>query len=160
MSLNLRLATLADYPGVSRLADEILAYHARNAPDLFTATSPAWSEQYYQGILKNPLALTVVAADKKIIAGLVSAYLLSAPDLPMMTHRRFVNVDTLSVLPEYQRRGIGRQLMQAVEGWAQARGACAIELNAYAFNDSAQQLYTCLGYKPQATRLVKGIKIG
>jgi diamine N-acetyltransferase len=157
MNLNLRLATLADYPGISRAADEILAFHARNAAFMFRPASPAWSETYYLDLLKDSQTLVVVAVDGKTIVGVVVACLRDAPDAPILVPRRFVKIDTLSVLPEYQRHGAGKQLMLAVEGWAKARGASALELNVYGFNQPAQQLYADLGYTLLSTRLIKEI---
>mgnify|MGYP000747379776 CR=1 FL=1 len=55
----------------------------------------------------------------------------------------------LYVLPEYQRQGIGRELVARAEAHARELGACKIELKVLAQNTPAQEFYTALGYAPR-----------
>lgn len=55
----------------------------------------------------------------------------------------------LYVLPEYQRQGIGRELVARAEAHARELGACKIELKVLAPNTPAQAFYTALDYAPR-----------
>jgi ribosomal protein S18 acetylase RimI-like enzyme len=52
----------------------------------------------------------------------------------------------MAVVPEHRDRGIGRALMDAVEGEARGRGACKITLEVLSGNEGAKALYLALGY--------------
>lgn len=55
----------------------------------------------------------------------------------------------LFVLPDYQRRGIGRELVARAEAHAHALGAYKVELKVLAPNTTAQEFYATLGYSPR-----------
>lgn len=55
----------------------------------------------------------------------------------------------LFVLPDYQRRGIGRELVARAEAHARKLGACKVELKVLAPNTPAQEFYATLGYAPR-----------
>jgi ribosomal protein S18 acetylase RimI-like enzyme len=50
--------------------------------------------------------------------------------------------------------------MDAAQEWAIARGATAIELNVYEFNEAAQAFYRQLGYATLSRRMIKNLKDG
>jgi ribosomal protein S18 acetylase RimI-like enzyme len=58
-----------------------------------------------------------------------------------------VRVDAIAVHPDWQERGVGAHLMQWVDTFAEARGACAISLNTAATNAPAKALFTASGYQ-------------
>ncbi len=61
-------------------------------------------------------------------------------------------IGNVSVLPEYRRRGIARQLVAASMQYAHERGAQAITLDVLAGNDPAYRLYEVLGFEHYDTR--------
>jgi ribosomal protein S18 acetylase RimI-like enzyme len=65
-------------------------------------------------------------------------------------------LDTLSVHTEYQRQGIGRELMQAFEQCAVEQGYRKLALLVEIDNRSAQGLYTKLGYEATGTVWLAG----
>src|SRR5689334_13240377 len=59
---------------------------------------------------------------------------------------RFAAVGPITVDPNYQGRGVGRRLMQAVLDRARQRGAPGVRLVQDAFNRTSMSLYTSLGF--------------
>ena len=55
------------------------------------------------------------------------------------------------------RRGIGRALLEAVHGWAQAKGLSQVELNVWDFNHEAIAFYEHLGYVTASRRMWKRV---
>ena len=75
------------------------------------------------------------------------------PEDAFCTARTFVYVDQLSVDPSYQRQGVGRELLEAVMGYAQESNIDDIEVETWAFNTAAQGFFGSLGFEPRTIRL-------
>ncbi len=59
------------------------------------------------------------------------------------SHRAFViNIYTE---PEFRRRGLARQIMEAILAWCRAQGFASVSLHA---SDDGRALYESLGFKP------------
>jgi ribosomal protein S18 acetylase RimI-like enzyme len=61
-----------------------------------------------------------------------------------------LNIHDIAVSPRFQRRGVGRALLAAVEAEARARGCCKITLEVLEGNASAIAAYLKAGYEPYA----------
>lgn len=83
----------------------------------------------------NPELFLVASPDGRVIATVMGGY---------EGHRGWVNY--LAVEPEYQRKGIGRQMMAAVEEKLLAMGCPKINLQVRADNTSALEFYKHIGY--------------
>ena len=59
--------------------------------------------------------------------------------------RPLLNLHDLAVIPEYRRRGVGRQLLAAVEDKARSLGCTKVTLEVLEANP-ARQLYAAMGY--------------
>lgn len=66
-------------------------------------------------------------------------------------------IGELVVRPDRERRGIGRKLVRAAEGWAAARGLRRIRLATGAANVGALQLYARLGYEIEDVTVSKSV---
>ena len=63
--------------------------------------------------------------------------------------RRIVEVDQIGVLPDHQRRGIGRALLNRVLEDARATGVEEVVLRSWAFNESAHEAFRRWGFTPR-----------
>jgi ribosomal protein S18 acetylase RimI-like enzyme len=61
--------------------------------------------------------------------------------------RPLLNVHDLAVMPDFQRRGIGRALLEAAEAAARARGCCKLTLEVREDNAPARELYRRHGFR-------------
>lgn len=61
--------------------------------------------------------------------------------------RPLLNVHDLAVMPAFQRRGIGRALLEAAEAGASARGCCKLTLEVREDNRVARELYHQHGFR-------------
>ncbi len=84
----------------------------------------------------NPELFLVGLIDNKLVATVMGGY---------EGHRGWVNY--LAVNPEYQRRGLGRQIMEAVENRLQDMGCPKINLQIRTDNQEAVAFYEDIGYK-------------
>jgi ribosomal protein S18 acetylase RimI-like enzyme len=65
------------------------------------------------------------------------------------------HVSTIVVAPAGERRGAGRALMRAGEGWARSRGYRLLTLNVFARNSRALEFYERLGYGADTFKYAK-----
>ena len=91
------------------------------------------AEEAVLGVAQQPDAMPLVgfcAAKLEAVAGSPRAY-----------------VNTLDVMPQWQRRGLGRALLRAVETEVQRAGARDVGLHVSVENEAARRLYEGLGYR-------------
>ena len=122
----LRTATPADVAAIMRIENAVFV-------------GDAWSERTMTAEVASAHAHYLVAADA---SGQVVAYagLFAARGNPQ------ADIQTIAVLPEARRRGLGRALMMALLTEADRRGATEVFLDVRADNESAQTLYASLGF--------------
>ena len=148
----MRLATQADMPTV-------LAIYRDAIDDMNAHGIPQWDELYpTPAILTDDLAhgeLYVADTDDGVLAAVVlneicdpaydaAAWVGQAP---------YVIVHRLCVSPHAQGKGVGRGLMNALEGWARERGYADIRLDAFSLNPHALRMYAGLGYAKRGEAL-------
>ncbi|MFJ7754211.1 GNAT family N-acetyltransferase [Peribacillus muralis] len=69
-------------------------------------------------------------------------------------------LDTISVDPNYQGKGIGSALIQYVEEYAKQKGYSRVSLVVENVNEGASRLYNKLGYKELKTVTISGYDFG
>jgi len=69
-------------------------------------------------------------------------------------------IGELVVREDFERLGVGRQLVDAAESWGAARGLRRIRLSTGAANTAALTLYDALGYQREDVTLSKPIAPG
>ena len=68
-----------------------------------------------------------------------------APPFEILVPHRTVFINSMVVTAEQRGKGIGRTLVDAAMGWGRARGATALELVVWEFNQAALAFYERLG---------------
>jgi ribosomal protein S18 acetylase RimI-like enzyme len=159
MKINIRKAIAEDYSVLIGLFDEIDVIHRDNLPHLFQKPiGPVRELDYYLGLISDESTAVLIAEMDGKIVGFVHAFARTAPDFPILVPRHFAIVDSIVVKVEYQKQGIGRRLLEAIEEWSKRKGASSIELNVYEFNEEAITFYEGLGYKTFSRRLSKELE--
>jgi GNAT superfamily N-acetyltransferase len=89
--------------------------------------------------------LAVVERPARQLVGVVEASAASRP--PISRPSLILHVHALYVAPDHRRRGIGRDLLEAVLAWGRARGCAEAQLSVLTENP-ARKLYESLGFEP------------
>lgn len=156
MKIDIRRASAADYNAICNLFDEIDAFHRDNLPQLFQKPNgPVREPDYYLEVISDENVGFFVAEIDGDLVGFVHVIVRDAPDIPVIVPRRYAVVDSIVVKSEHKHHGIGRMLINTMEGWAANNGASSIELNVYEFNEAAIAFYERLGYRTLSRRLSK-----
>ena len=98
--------------------------------------SDPWSEKSVATELENPLSLWLVALEGDTVAGYVGSQ-------TVMGETDMMNV---AVSPAYRRRGIARELIQALLRELARQGSHRLTLEVRASNAPARALYESLGF--------------
>jgi len=105
--------------------------------------STPWSKQaFLSELLDNDRAYYLVAKVNDRAVGYIGIWLVAGEG----------HITNVAVHPEYRRRGIGHQLLTAVERLASERGVTRLTLEVRVSNEAAQSLYRKLGYAPAGIR--------
>lgn len=134
-------------------------FHPDDDPEFIAWFPDAPALRMFAGdTLKWPLdrsQLEAIRADASVLAW--TGWTAGTPELPV-GHAELVRLDAartllarVGVAPQHRKRGLGRQVVEAVLAEASLRGVRAVELNVYAGNAAAIRLYRTMGFGEQGS---------
>jgi len=141
----IRTAEATDYPNVETLWLELNAHHVKADPSVIQSVTQYQSLESYESVLQDPNQEILLLCDGADVLG--AAWLVErkheggqAIEMPIAFVQEFCTKQS------ERRRGLGRQLMQAVEQWARQRDLVRVELNVWAGNADAISFYESLDF--------------
>ncbi len=149
-------AIAEDASKVGDIAYQVAQIHYQQTKKEFKKPTRKSQTEYIQKSIldKNVLVLKASIEDKTV--GYVVVYFNTYPkDYFQFNKRAFIG--SIGVDKNYQRQGVGKALLKAVENRARKRHISVIEIDYYAFNHSAEALYTHCGYAPKKVYVGKFI---
>lgn len=133
MSITIRGAQPADAQRIVELNRSALGY----------TVDPQALQAQLERILMRPTDRLMVAADAH--SGRVEGF-VHAADYETLHSGRLKNIVALAVDPLQQGLGLGRQLLEAVEGWAKEDGCDGVRLVSSVQRTQAHAFYAHCGY--------------
>jgi putative acetyltransferase len=148
-----RRATAADAEAFARIMGDAEVFP--NLMQMPMATEEMWRQRLGGGSDPD-------SGELRLVAQLGDRVVASAGLHPVLRlRRRHTSMLGISVLPEAQRRGVGRALMQALcdyaDQWAQV---LRIELTVYTDNARAIALYEAFGFRLEGTHRAYALRRG
>jgi ribosomal protein S18 acetylase RimI-like enzyme len=110
-------------------------------------------EDFLRNVLEDPLQLILVGVLGGNVVGYAHVIVKHIPASPYRKERRFGEIDTVAVLPEAQRRGLGEMLIGGALEWLKRQGVNDHQIAVHAFNGTAERLYRRFGFAPSVTML-------
>ncbi len=144
MDVKIRNARPEDFDSLTALLQQLFSIEADFAVD--AGRQRRGLSLMLDGCLKH--RCVKVAEVEGEVAGMVTAQLL----ISTAEGGVVALVEDMVVDSRYRGRGIGRQLMAAIETWAREHGASRLQLLADRTNFSALDFYDKIGWRP--TRLI------
>jgi len=141
MKFDVRLANFGDSADAAAIVDVVNAY-AKEPQGGGKSLAPEILERMVPGMKNTPGAFTMLAfhGDQAVGAAVCFRGFSTFAGKPL------VNVHDLSVLKEFRGKGIGTQLLAAVETYAASQGCGKVTLEVRDVNPLAEWLYRRLGY--------------
>lgn len=136
--------TIADY-GAAEDAEILLSLLDAYAQDPMGGGEPLSDHaraKLVSGMAATPGAFSLIARLDGEPVGLANCF----TTFSTFAGAPVVNIHDMAVLSGHRGTGIGRAMMEAVEGEALKRGACKITLEVLSGNITAQSLYRSCGY--------------
>lgn len=91
-------------------------------------------------------------ATKKIIA-FTFLRVVQTPDRETSVKNKYVFMEDLGVLVNYQGQGLGKMLFNQALMYTKAAGAKSLELGVWEFNEQAINFYEAMGMRTQARKM-------
>jgi ribosomal protein S18 acetylase RimI-like enzyme len=145
----IRPAVLGDEEELTALNDVVHRIHVQNQPRVFKTADLREVTRWFKSLLKNPRMKLWLAEAGRTSVGYISSSLRDTPATPFCLPRQLLWIEQVSVLPAWQRRGVGRALLERALDHARASGVTEVELASWCFNEPAQQSFRRLGFQPQ-----------
>ena len=154
MQVKIRKAKSQDYEPLLELFDLVDTLHRENLPYIFQKPpGRARDQDYFQSLLFDQETALFIAEIENEIAGFILAFIRETPPIPVFIPTRLALVTDIAVKKEFRRRGIGHLLVNKVHKWAVTRGASAVELTVFTFNQEAFDFYKAIGYETISLRM-------
>lgn len=149
--MEIRRAQEKDMDGINRLLVQVLMVHHKGRPDLFQGNNrKKYTDGQLRGILADDATPIFVAADGQgQVLGYAFCVFKQALDDNILTDIKTLYIDDLCVDEALRGQGIGRQLYEAVLGFARENGCYNVTLNVWTCNGPAMRFYERCGLKPQ-----------
>jgi ribosomal protein S18 acetylase RimI-like enzyme len=150
--MRIEIASIEDADTLARLNQHVHRLHVESVPNFFKWPTHEEALASFRELLGRDNSRAFIAYEDDVAIGylLVSTYEHPADALRLA--RRFLDIDQISVEPNWQRRGVGRELMNAALQYARETGISDIELSTWAFNSAAQAFFKSLGFQPKTER--------
>jgi GNAT superfamily N-acetyltransferase len=151
-AVEIRPALAADVECLVRLNASVHARHLQERPEFFRATDSHELGEWFRQLLSKPTTRCWVAW----LAAEATGYVLMREHLRAATvfcrERHWHEIEQIGVEARFQRRGIGRALLQTALTAAADTGASEVELASWSFNRDAHALFLRSGFAPRLSR--------
>lgn len=157
----LRRGSLGDLASLEPLWVSVHRRHAEAMPELapYVDDQQTWAVRsaLYADLLAKPDTVLLLASSDGALVGYGLAHVMAAGQTwvadTWQTGERIGEIESLAVLPAYRGRGIGTQLLGALERELDAIGVRDLVLGVLPGNAAAIRLYERHGYRPTWTYL-------
>ena len=156
MDATIRRATLADAELLAVLNKDVQQIHADAYPNVFRQPDnfDEVVADFRTRILADVDGYVFIVEVEQQAVGCVYAKVVTRPENAYTYAQKLMLVDQISVKPDFQNKGYGHKLMQAVRDEALARGIYRVQLDTYEFNSNAQQFYAKMGFERRKIQMV------
>lgn len=150
--VRIETASPADTDTLARLNQHVHKLHIEAVPHFFKRPNQQEVATFFKELLGKDNWRAFIAYVDDTAVGYV---LVTTGERPVNTFslaRRWLYIDQISVEPNWQGQGVGRELMKAALQYAREAGLDNIEVDTWAFNSAAQSFFQSVGFQPKTKR--------
>jgi RimJ/RimL family protein N-acetyltransferase len=153
MALEIREATAQDAPALAELSLVVHALHVAWKPDVFrTPVIQEMQRRCVECLAQEDFRAYLALRDGRPI-GCIAVRQVERPGHILMHSRRFLDIESICVLPEERGKGIGKALLEKAKEFAREHGISRIELNVWKENAEAQRAFAAWGFQTRSSRM-------
>lgn len=146
-----RFAAEKDIEKVNDLRRQVNELHVIGRPDVFKAGFCQELQDFAYTLMNGENSDILVVERDGVICGMACVDYVRKPETPYGVARQFYHVQEIAVDEAFRRQGVARELFDFMKADAERRGFNKIELDVWAFNESAMEFYEAMGF--QKTRI-------
>lgn len=151
--MRVRVADLKDIPELTRLNLLVQELHVEAEPRYFKMPLVAEVQTYFHGELSKAETRALVAEEEGVAVGYLLGAVSEREENIFFRSRSWMQIDHVSVDPDYQRQGHGRALVDTAIEYAQAAGVRDLQVGIWAFNQPSIALFEGAGFRSSELRL-------
>lgn len=156
MSIIVDRLSLEHYKDFLAVFSEIELLHRVAVPHKFKKPeNELFDKSYFQLLIEDEKSQVCWAFLDGVLVWYCIAFVRSAPVVPVLVQRTWIEIDSIAVLKKQRGKWIGTMLHEYVEQYAKRVWIQQLELNVYVFNSSAQQFYTQRWYSEISKTMIK-----
>lgn len=153
--INIRQADKSEVSALQELNNEIFVNNPHYDPDLKLDWALSRNgQEYFSNLLEDSEAYCFIAEDDNRKVG----YIAAATKKIDYRNSKYIEIENLGVVPEYQSKGIGKLLMEECLNWAKTKGYQRAYVNSYFENKGAINFYKKNGFQEIDISLEKALK--
>lgn len=137
-----------DIKAIIPLTYELQQLHIANEPSIFKRFSKRKVTAFFEKHIEMGRATLLVAREGDKIAGYAFIVEHLAHEGTFVHQRRFIVLEQIVVAPDFQKKGLGRELTLRAKQIALQKGFQDLELGVWEFNAAAQRLFASCGFSP------------
>lgn len=142
MEKQVRRAVPADIDALLNLLLYVADCHSSGRPELFCSGRAAYTrEALLEHIQRENVDIFVCADAAGAVQGMILCQVKEMKNHKILRDARTIWVEDMSVSPDAQKEGYGKLLLDFVKEYGRERGCARLELNVWAFNESAHGFY-------------------
>ena len=150
MTTRIRKAEKKDAKKLSELLVTIAQLHHEGRPDIYGAGGAKYDITDVEKKIENTDELILVAVnDDDVVMGYTMSKIIDVEENGILLGYRKMYIDDVCVDSSARKLGIGRKLVEATKKEAENSGCHIVELNVWAFNESAVEFYKNCGMTVQ-----------
>lgn len=156
--MNVRKATAADVPALVELNRVVQTMHAEAHPERIRRDVPdAVVAEAFVAAMAAPSACWLLAEQAEPI-GFLNAEFRDREESWCTVARRVCYLNGIVTAPDFRQTGVARALVAELRREAELQHADAIELDVWAFNPTAAEVFAKLGFQPLMQRMTMPVK--
>ncbi|MEM7297506.1 MAG: GNAT family N-acetyltransferase, partial [Bacteroidota bacterium] len=127
-------------------------------PKEFKPFDQAAIESAFLKMLTAPNTFAFIAKEGETAIGYLFCFIRTRKENAFQFEKTWLNIDQVSVMPEYRNRGVAQQLLQRAEQLAHNKGIQRLQLDHWAQNEVAAQFFARNGFSYFNHRMEKKLK--